>query len=326
MPACPGARPRRTLGPREILRVPVGRTVPSTSSCGRQTTRPSAMTTAVFALSNALLLLFISVVQAGVLFTNDEYNIQAGVPFTLTWTGAKAPVTITVMNGPDVDLQEVLVIDCEQHRWPLARLYPEDWRRPPLTLSARTTADKDPGTSFTWTPPSTLPPDSYELRISDGVSEDYSARFSYPGPGSSSTPTAPSSTATDASRPASTNASGGGDAGLTTGAKAGIGVGVTLAALLILGGIAIFIYKRGKAAGRRTHVPQEMDGAGQEATEAKPKLAPEVNLDQPIYELRGSGAASELEGHRHHQGVLAELSAEPRSRIEASAAAYPGQR
>jgi len=71
------------------------------------------MTAKTVALVAALLILLGGIAQAAVLFTNDEYNIQAGVPFTLTWTGARGPVTITLMNGPDVDLQEVLVIDCE---------------------------------------------------------------------------------------------------------------------------------------------------------------------------------------------------------------------
>ena len=69
------------------------------------------MTTSIFALAALLLLLCSGIAQAGVLFDNDEYNIQAGVPFTLKWIGAKGPVTITVMNGPDANLQEVLVID-----------------------------------------------------------------------------------------------------------------------------------------------------------------------------------------------------------------------
>jgi len=54
----------------------------------------------------------ISLAHAAVSFTNDEYAIQAGKPFKLTWTGNKGPVTITLMNGPDENLQQVLVIAC----------------------------------------------------------------------------------------------------------------------------------------------------------------------------------------------------------------------
>jgi hypothetical protein len=53
-------------------------------------------------------------ILARVLFTNDEYNIVAQQPFTLTWEGNSGPVTITLMNGPDADLQEVQVVGCKQ--------------------------------------------------------------------------------------------------------------------------------------------------------------------------------------------------------------------
>ena len=185
-------------------------------------------------------------------------------------------------------------------------------------------AANDSGTSFTWTPPTTLPYDSYELRIRDSVSEDYSARFSYPGPGYSSTGPSPSSTGPSPSSAstasASTGPSGAGDAGLSTGAKIGIGVAAGIVGLLLLAGITILIYRRGKRAGRQEQ-PQEMDGAEQ-YEQAKPKLAPEV--EQPVYELRGSWRGNELEGHHH--SALAELSAEPRSKLEASAGVYPGGR
>ena len=123
------------------------------------------------------------------------------------------------------------------------------------------------------------------------------------------------------SAPAS--AAGTGDAGgLSTGAKIGIGVGVGLIGVLVLGGIAIFVYRRGKTAGRKEG-PQEMDGMGAGYDdEAKPKLAPEA--EQPVYELRGSWRGAELEGQHHR--VLAELSAEPRNQIESSADVYPGGR
>ncbi len=80
-----------------------------------------------------LLFALAGVTQArGISFTNDVYSIQAGIPFTMTWTGNKGPVTITLMNGPDEDLQQVLVIACTIplhfslfHRGGLTRTQPD---------------------------------------------------------------------------------------------------------------------------------------------------------------------------------------------------------
>lgn len=67
----------------------------------------------------ALLLLLAAVARAAVVFTNDEYDIKAGKPFKLTWTDASTTdggVNITLMDGPDVDLQQVLVVVCMSSR------------------------------------------------------------------------------------------------------------------------------------------------------------------------------------------------------------------
>ncbi|KAL2255138.1 hypothetical protein VTK26DRAFT_4029 [Humicola hyalothermophila] len=87
---------------------------------------------------------------AALTFTQSDYYIQPGVPFTITWTNNRGPVTITLMKGPDANLQPVLVV----------------------------VADYE-SQEFTWTPPPTLPADSYELQIEDGSSVDYSPRFRY---------------------------------------------------------------------------------------------------------------------------------------------------
>jgi hypothetical protein len=97
-------------------------------------------------------------VLAAVTFTNTEYYIYAGQPFTVTWTGNRAPVTLTLMNGPDENLQTVLTIVSDYN-----------------------------GQEYTWTPPASLAADSYILRLEDGGSTDYSARFRYPSPPLSST-------------------------------------------------------------------------------------------------------------------------------------------
>lgn len=94
---------------------------------------------------------------AGVIFTNDDYYVEAGIPFTITWTSNRGAVTITLMNGPDRDLQPVLEIVSDYE-----------------------------GEEYTWTPPSTLATDSYELQITDSGSADYSPRFKFTGvPGDS---------------------------------------------------------------------------------------------------------------------------------------------
>ncbi|KAJ4289283.1 hypothetical protein N0V88_007034 [Collariella sp. IMI 366227] len=88
---------------------------------------------------------------AAVAFTNNEYYLHAGSPFTVTWTGNRGPVTLTLTNGPDENLQTVLVIVSNYE-----------------------------GQSYIWTPPAELPADSYILQLEDAGSADYSARFKYP--------------------------------------------------------------------------------------------------------------------------------------------------
>ncbi len=83
------------------------------SGCGIAFFKPATMATV------ALLLLLAAVARAAVVFTNDEYDIKAGKPFKLTWTDASTTdggVNITLMDGPDVDLQQVLVVVCMSSR------------------------------------------------------------------------------------------------------------------------------------------------------------------------------------------------------------------
>ena len=92
-------------------------------------------------------------VLAAVSFTNSEYYILEGQPFTITWSGNRGPVTVSLMKGPDANLQLVFVIVTGYQ-----------------------------GQEYTWTPPPTLAADSYELQIEDAGSTDYSPRFRYPAP------------------------------------------------------------------------------------------------------------------------------------------------
>ncbi|KAJ9157440.1 hypothetical protein NKR23_g41 [Pleurostoma richardsiae] len=102
----------------------------------------------------AALALLIAIVEARPEFTNSNFAVEAGVPFTLKWSNAVGEVTITLKNGDPDNLKTVEVID-----------------------------SGDTGTSFTWTPPSTLPSDTYAFEISDesGDQPNYSTQFTFAG-------------------------------------------------------------------------------------------------------------------------------------------------
>lgn len=118
--------------------------------------------TAVWSL--LALLLVPAHVLAAVTFANSEYYVHEGLPFTITWTDNRGVVTVTLMNGPDANLLPVLVIVSDYN-----------------------------AQEYTWTPPPTLPADSYLLRVEDAGSTDYSPRFRYPAPLPASTTTSSSS-------------------------------------------------------------------------------------------------------------------------------------
>jgi hypothetical protein len=59
------------------------------------------------------LVAFAATVLAQPRFTNSNFAVEENKPFTLTWSGAVGPVTITLMTGPASNLQEVTVITCE---------------------------------------------------------------------------------------------------------------------------------------------------------------------------------------------------------------------
>ena len=64
----------------------------------------------------AVMAVLAAVASAEVTLTNSDYDIEAGKPFTIEWTGADGPVTITLKNGDPTDLQTVEVIDCMSQR------------------------------------------------------------------------------------------------------------------------------------------------------------------------------------------------------------------
>ncbi|TPX16726.1 uncharacterized protein E0L32_003667 [Thyridium curvatum] len=127
-------------------------------------------TAAVFAVLAAI-------AEAKVQFTNSNYDITEGDPFTLKWSGAEGPVTITVKSGPETNLKDVMVID-----------------------------SADSGTSFTWTPKG-LPSGTYAFEIKDSTGvPNYSPQFTYQGTGTLSS-TAGSSSASKTSTSASSSSS-----------------------------------------------------------------------------------------------------------------------
>lgn len=128
-------------------------------------------------------LAFAAAVLAKPVLLNSNYQIEEGEPFTLQWSNAQGPVTITLMTGDPSDLKEVTTI----------------------TTGAT-------GNSFTFTLED-LPSGNYAIRISDSSGEpNYSELFPYVGTGtltttSGSTSATRSSTRTSASSTTSSSAS-----------------------------------------------------------------------------------------------------------------------
>ncbi|KAI0017641.1 Ser-Thr-rich glycosyl-phosphatidyl-inositol-anchored membrane family-domain-containing protein [Xylariomycetidae sp. FL0641] len=108
--------------------------------------------------------------NAKIALTNSNFaGITVGQPFTITWTEATGPVTILLKNGPSDDLATVSEI-----------------------------ASGVSGTSFTWTPESTIASGNYALEIEDGTDINFSAMFPVTG-GTAPTPSAASTTMSMAS-------------------------------------------------------------------------------------------------------------------------------
>lgn len=124
---------------------------------------------------------FVAVVTAAapawaIQLTNTAYAVEAGQPFTLTWSDSEGPVTVTLKNGASTNLQTVEVI-----------------------ASGLTTS------SFTWNPPSSLPSDTYAFEVADSSSNspNYSPQFTFQG----SAATGSATSATGSSSSSATSAS-----------------------------------------------------------------------------------------------------------------------
>ncbi|KAL2265834.1 hypothetical protein VTJ83DRAFT_6934 [Remersonia thermophila] len=139
-----------------------------------KTIRPVRTWAHALAILIAVLCLMPARVSAAVAFTNQEYYLHAGSPFTITWEGNRGPVSLALMKGPDENLKEVVSI-----------------------------VEEYEGTEYTWTPPADLEPNSYIIRLRDAGSTDYSPRFKYPAPPETSTTKSatPSSSSSSSSSP-----------------------------------------------------------------------------------------------------------------------------
>ncbi|TVY48796.1 hypothetical protein LOCC1_G001112 [Lachnellula occidentalis] len=111
-------------------------------------------------------------VNAVVSLTNSDYIVTVGTPFSIGWAGASGPVTITLKNGPALDLDTV------------------------STLTSGATSSP-----YVWSVPSDLPVGNYAIEITDGTSTNYSPEFGLMGA------TATSSIAISTSSSASASAS-----------------------------------------------------------------------------------------------------------------------
>jgi hypothetical protein len=117
-------------------------------------------------LSFGAILAFAAAVLAQPKFTNSNFDVEEGEPFTLTWKDAEGPVTITLVTGPAKNLEAVTVI---------------------------TTSGSDG--EFTWTPED-LPSGTYAFEIIDSTNvKNWSLRFDYTGTGTITTTETPTSTA-----------------------------------------------------------------------------------------------------------------------------------
>ncbi|KAL2196801.1 hypothetical protein P885DRAFT_60813 [Corynascus similis CBS 632.67] len=163
---------------------------------------------------------------AAVDFVNAEFYIHERDPFTIRWTGNRGPVSIALMRGPDEDLSRVLNI---------------------VTDYA--------GDEYTWTPPASLQPGSYVIRLQDAGSTSYSPRFQYPAPPeeSTATPSAESTSPPSSSSHSPSTTSSPDSSSVPVFSTPAIATAATLGGVLflVLLGIVIYCVSRRR---RRGHV------------------------------------------------------------------------
>lgn len=119
--------------------------------------------------SIAALVAFAAAVLGKPVLTNSQYEITEGEPFTITWSDAQGPVTLTLVSGPESNLVPVFTI-----------------------------TSGETGNSYTWTP-SDIPSGTYAIRIEDSTPEaNFGPRFQYQGTGELATSSATATSVTSA--------------------------------------------------------------------------------------------------------------------------------
>ncbi|KAM0320820.1 hypothetical protein ACHAO8_000114 [Botrytis cinerea] len=128
---------------------------------------------------------------SAVKLTNADFAVTAGSPFNITWADAEGPVTLLLKNGPSTSLTTV------------------------STIGSGLT-----GTSYSWTPSSSLDSSLYAIEIQDSTSTpNYSQQFQVSGATAvASTVTASSTSASSAS---GSSTSGSSTSGTSTGSSTG---------------------------------------------------------------------------------------------------------
>ncbi|KAM0155229.1 hypothetical protein ACHAPG_006073 [Botrytis cinerea] len=128
---------------------------------------------------------------SAVKLTNADFAVTAGSPFNITWADAEGPVTLLLKNGPSTSLTTV------------------------STIGSGLT-----GTSYSWTPSSSLDSSLYAIEIQDSTSTpNYSQQFQVSGATAvASTVTASSTSASSAS---GSSTSGTSTSGTSTGSSTG---------------------------------------------------------------------------------------------------------
>ena len=123
-------------------------------------------------------------------FLNTQFNIQAGQPFTLQFNNCDGGCTILLENGVSTALQPVktlsstfLFLAVIQLRWPLWRELLALMMGCALPCLADTLAADATGSSLSITLDSSLPSDTYALKITNNENGEfnYSEQFAFKG-------------------------------------------------------------------------------------------------------------------------------------------------
>ncbi|TEY74398.1 hypothetical protein BOTCAL_0073g00370 [Botryotinia calthae] len=130
---------------------------------------------------------------SAVKLTNSGFAVTAGSPFTITWEDAEGPVTLLLKNGPSTALTTV------------------------STIGSGLT-----GSSYAWTPSSSLDSSLYAIEIQDSTSTpNYSEQFQVSGATAVASTVTASSTSASSASASESSTSGTSTSGTSTGSSTG---------------------------------------------------------------------------------------------------------